>query len=51
MQALSYNFLRKGRKYQVPATMTVTPGRCVEGIRMNWETFLLNQILMDFEEA
>jgi hypothetical protein len=51
MQALACKLLRKCRKYQVPVTVIATTERCVEGIQMNWETFLLNQFLIDCEEA
>jgi hypothetical protein len=51
MQALACNILRKCIKYQVPTTVIAATERCVEGVQMNWEMFLLNQFLIDCEEA
>jgi hypothetical protein len=50
-QALACKLLRKCRKYQVPTMVIAAAEQCVEGVQMNWETFLLNQFLIDCEEA
>jgi hypothetical protein len=36
---------------QVPTTVIATSQRCVEGVQMNCATFLLNQFLIECEEA
>jgi hypothetical protein len=51
MKSLAYKLLRKCQKDQVPAVVIKTVERCIEGIQMNEVTFLLNRILIDFEEV
>jgi hypothetical protein len=47
MQALACKLLRKCRKDQVPIGVIVAAEKCVEGVSMSWEPFLLNQFLID----
>jgi hypothetical protein len=50
-QVLACKFLRKCQKDQVPMIVIMTSKKCIEGLHMNWETFFLNQFLIDYEEA
>jgi hypothetical protein len=50
-QSVDYKLSRKCRKDQVPLAVIVTVEQCVEGVHMNWATFLLNQFFIDCEEA
>jgi hypothetical protein len=43
--------LRECRKDQVSAGVIEAAEKCVEGVQMNWATFLLNHFLMDCKEA
>jgi hypothetical protein len=51
MQVLACKLLRKCCKDQVSTGVIATMEKCVEGVQMNWVTFLLNQFLMDCREA
>jgi hypothetical protein len=51
MQVLACKLLRKCRRDQVPAGAITVTEKCVEGVQMNWETFLVNQFQIDYREA
>jgi hypothetical protein len=45
MQVLACKLLQKCRKDEVPAAVIAAIEKCVEGVQMNWATFLVNQFL------
>jgi hypothetical protein len=45
MQVLAYKLLRKFHKDEVPAAVIAAIEKCVEGVQMNWATFLVNPFL------
>jgi hypothetical protein len=50
-QVLACKLLRKLQKDQFPTTVIEVIEKCIEGVQMNWVTFLLNQFLIDYEET
>jgi hypothetical protein len=48
---MSCKMLQKCRKDEVPATVIAATEKCIEGVQMNWATFLVNQFLKDCIEA
>jgi hypothetical protein len=45
MQVLACKLLHKCRKDEVPTAVIAAAEKCVEGVQMNWATFLVNQFL------
>jgi hypothetical protein len=45
MQVLAYKLLHKYRKDELPTTVIAVAKKCVEGVQMNWATFLVNRFL------
>jgi hypothetical protein len=51
MQVLACKLLHKCRKDEVPTAVIAAVEKCIEGVQMNWATFLVNQFLQDCIEA
>jgi hypothetical protein len=50
-QLIAGNLLMKNRPMQVMAFIVTLTGKCVEGMEMNWASFLINQLEKDCYEA
>jgi hypothetical protein len=50
-QVLACKLLHKCQKDEVPAAVIAAVEKCIEGVQMNWATFLVNQFLQDCIEA
>jgi hypothetical protein len=46
-QVLACKMLRKCHKDEVPVAVIAAIEKCMEGVQMNWATFLVNQFLQD----
>jgi hypothetical protein len=50
-QLIASKLVRKNRPTQVTGFVVDLTGKCVEGIQMNWENYLVNQLDQDYREA
>jgi hypothetical protein len=50
-QIIAGKLVRKNRPTQVTGFVIDLAGKCVEGLQMNWEKYLVNQLELDFREA
>jgi hypothetical protein len=45
------NLVKKNRPTQVTGFVVNLTGKCVEGMQMNWESYLINQLEKYYREA
>jgi hypothetical protein len=50
-QLIAGKLVRKNRPTQVTGFVVDLAGKCMEGLQMNWEKYLVNQLDQDFCEA
>jgi hypothetical protein len=50
-QLIAGKIIRKNRPTQVTGFVVDLAGKCVEGIQMNWVSYLANELEKDFHEA
>ena len=50
-KVLSRKMLQKMRQNQCTSGRIAATKECVVGVQMNWETYLLNELLVDVTEA
>jgi hypothetical protein len=50
-QVLACKLLRKCHKDEVSTAVIAATEKCMEGVQMNWATFLVNKFLQDCTEA
>jgi hypothetical protein len=50
-QLITGKLVRKNRPTQVTGFVVDLTGKCVEGLQMNWVSYLVNQLEKDFHEA
>jgi hypothetical protein len=50
-QLIIGKIIRKNRPTQVTGFIVDLAGKCVEGLQMNWASYLLNQLEKDYREA
>jgi hypothetical protein len=50
-QLIAGKLVRKNRPTQVTGFVVDLAGKCVEGLQMNWESYLVNQLEQDCREA
>jgi hypothetical protein len=50
-QLIAGKLVRKNRPTQVTGFVVDLTGKCTEGLQMNWEKYLMNQLELDCREA
>jgi hypothetical protein len=50
-QLIAWKLVCKNRPTQVTGFVVNLIGKCVEGLQMNWEKYLVNQLELDYREA
>jgi hypothetical protein len=50
-QLIARKLVRKNRPTQVTGFVVDLAGKCAEGLHMNWEKYLMNQLELDYREA
>jgi hypothetical protein len=50
-QLIIGNIVKKNRSTQVTRFVVDLAGKCIEGLQMNWVSYLVNQLEQDFHEA
>jgi hypothetical protein len=50
-QLIAGKLVQKNRPTQVTGFFVDLVGKCVEGIQMNWFSYLVNQLELDYREA
>jgi hypothetical protein len=50
-QLITGKLIRKNRPTQVTGFVVNLAGKCVEGMQMNWESYLVNELEKDYREV